>query len=151
MGPSFGRDDDARHRDAQRMELMMNFWDFLLWMLWIYLAVMCIWIFIWIFMDLFRDHTLNGWAKTGWVILLVLLPFLGAFIYLIARGRSMTERRAAEVQAAAQVNADYIRAVAGTGTASSPAAEIESAQKLLASGAISQSEFDAIKAKALAG
>lgn len=126
----------------------MNFWDFLLWMLWIYLAITCIWIFIWIFMDVFRDHTLGGWGKTGWVILLVLLPFLGAFIYLIARGRSMTERRVAESQAAAQMNADYIRTVAGAGT--SPTAEIEAAQKLLGSGAITQSEFDALKAKALA-
>ena len=125
----------------------MNIWDFLLWMLWIYIVITCISIFFWIFVDVFRDHTLGGWAKTGWVIVLVALPLLGAFIYLIARGRSMAERRAAESQTAAQANADYIRAVASTG--SSPAAEIESAQKLLASGAITPSEFDSLKAKAL--
>lgn len=125
----------------------MPFLDFLLWILWIYLVITCIWIFIWIFIDIFRDHTLNGWGKAGWVILLIVLPFLGAIIYLIARGRSMTERRMQEAQAAAQANADYIKSVAA---APSPSAEIETAQRLLASGAISQSEFDALKAKALA-
>ena len=126
----------------------MGLLDFLLWMFWIYLAVLCIWVFIWIFVDIFRDHSLNGWAKAGWVILLLVLPFLGALIYLIARGRAMAERQAADAQAAAQANADYIRSVAGSG--SSPTAEIEKAHGLLASGVISQAEFDAIKAKALA-
>lgn len=128
----------------------MGFFDFLLWMLWIYLVIVCIWIFIWIFIDIFRDHTLNGWAKALWVIFLVVLPFLGAIIYLIARGGSMAKRQARDAQAAAQANADYIRSVAGT-SASSPASEIERAQGLLASGAITQDEFDALKAKALAG
>lgn len=128
----------------------MGFFDFLLWMLWIYLVVICIWIFVWIFIDIFRDHTLNGWAKALWVILLVVLPFLGAIIYLIARGRSMAQRQASDAQAVAQANADYIRSVAGTST-SSPAVEIERAQGLLASGAVTQDEFEALKAKALAG
>ncbi|MDE0546139.1 SHOCT domain-containing protein [Microbacterium sp. C7(2022)] len=127
----------------------MSFWDFLLWMLWIYLAVMCIWIFIWIFIDLFRDHTMNGWGKAGWVILLVFLPFLGALIYLIARGRSMSERQMAQAAAVANAQAQYVRDVAGTSV--SPSAEIEKAQGLLASGTITQAEFDALKAKALAG
>jgi len=127
----------------------MGFFDFLLWMLWIYLVIVCIWIFIWIFIDIFRDHTLNGWAKALWVIFLVVLPFLGAIIYLIARGGSMAKRQAHDAQAAAQANADYIRSVAGT-SGSSPASEIERAQRLLASGAITQDEFDALKAKALA-
>ena len=125
----------------------MSFWDFLLWMLYFYLLVLCIAIFIRIFIDIFRDHTLNGWAKAGWVILLVILPFLGALIYLIARGRSMASRQMADVQAAASVQADYIRDVAGTSSATS---EIERAHSLLASGAITQQEFDSIKAKALA-
>jgi hypothetical protein len=126
----------------------MGFFDFLLWMLWIYLVIVCIWIFIWIFIDIFRDHSLNGWAKALWIILLIVLPFLGAIIYLIARGSSMAKRQASEAQAAAQANADYIRSVAGG--APSPAAEIERAQGLLASGAISQAEFESLKAKALA-
>jgi hypothetical protein len=127
----------------------MSFWDFLLWMLYFYLLVLCIAIFIRIFIDIFRDHSLNGWAKAGWVILLVILPFLGALIYLIARGRSMASRQMAEAQTAASMQADYIRDVAGS--SSSPTAEIERAHSLLASGAISQQEFDSLKAKALAG
>ncbi|HWV50265.1 MAG TPA: PLD nuclease N-terminal domain-containing protein [Microbacterium sp.] len=126
----------------------MGFFDFLLWMLWIYLVILCVWTFIWIFMDIFRDSTLSGWGKAGWVILLIVLPFLGALIYLIARGGSMAHRQSADMNAAAQANADYIRSVAGTST--SPSAEIERAQGLLSSGAISQSEFEALKAKALA-
>jgi hypothetical protein len=108
-----------------------------------------VWIFIWIFIDIFRDHTLGGWAKALWVIFLIVLPFLGALIYLIARGGSMAKRQAKDAAAAAQANAAYIRDVAGT-SAASPAAEIERAQGLLSSGAITQDEFDALKAKALA-
>jgi hypothetical protein len=126
----------------------MGIFDFLLWMLWIYLVILCVWTFIRIFMDVFRDSSLSGWGKAGWVILLIVLPFLGALIYLIARGGSMAKRQAADVQAAAQANADYVRSVAGTSV--SPTAEIERAQSLLSSGAISQSEYDALKAKALA-
>ncbi len=127
----------------------MGLLDIMLWMLWVYLAVLGIWMVIWIFMDIVRDHTLGGWAKALWVIFLIVLPFLGALIYLIARGGSMAKRRAADAQAAAQANADYIRSVAGGGSAT-PAAEIERAHGLLASGAITQSDFDALKAKALA-
>jgi hypothetical protein len=127
-----------------------NFWDFLVWLFWFYVIVSCIWIFITVFIDIFRDPELNGWAKALWVLFLVFLPFLAAFIYLIARGRGMAERnaaRAAEVQAA---NADYIRTVAGS-SSSSTAAEIEKGKQLLDSGAITQAEFDSLKAKALQG
>ncbi|MGN6125682.1 MAG: PLDc N-terminal domain-containing protein [Humibacter sp.] len=125
----------------------MGFLDFLVWFLWIWLFVVCIWVFIWIIIDIFRDHTLNGWAKAGWLILLVILPFIGALIYLIARGRSMAERQAAGARAAATAQAQYIRDVAGS---SSPTDEIERAQALLAAGTITQAEFDSLKAKALA-
>ena len=127
---------------------MNSFWDFLVWLFWFYVIIACIWIFITVFVDIFRDNTLNGWGKALWVLFLVFLPFLAAFIYLIARGRGMAERnlaRAAEAQAA---NADYIRTVAGSST-SSTAAEIEKGKQLLDSGAITQVEFDALKAKAL--
>jgi hypothetical protein len=126
----------------------VNFWDFLLWMLWIYLAITCIWLFIWIFIDIFRDHALNGWAKALWVVSLVVLPFLGAVIYLIARGGSMAGRQAADANAAAAAQADYIRGVAG---GQSPSGEIERADALLTAGTITQPEFDALKSKALAG
>ena len=130
--------------------MVMSIWDFLVWFFWFYIFVTCIWIFITIIIDVFRDPTLGGGAKALWIIFLVILPFLAAFIYLIARGRSMSERRMKEsADMQAQSNA-YIRDVAGT-TASSPSAEIESAKKLLDSGAITQAEYDALKSKALAG
>lgn len=125
----------------------LSFWDFLVWLFWVYILFACIWIFISIVIDLFRDHTLGGWGKALWLIFLVVFPFLAAIIYLIARGRSMGERNAARFSAAEQANAAYIRDVAGS---TSPAAEIEKAQRLLASGAITQADFDALKAKALA-
>jgi len=124
----------------------VNIWEFLIWIFWVYIFIACIWIFITIITDVFRDSGLNGGAKALWVLFLVFLPFLAAFIYLIARGRSMNERRVAEMKNAQAAQNSYIREVAG----SSPTAEIESAKKLLDSGAITQAEFDGLKAKALA-
>ena len=129
---------------------MTSFWDFLVWLFWFYIVVACIWIFITIIIDIFRDHTLNGWGKALWVLFLVFLPFLAAFIYLIARGRGMAERNAARAAEAQAANADYIRTVAGS-SSSSTAAEIETGKQLLDSGAITQAEFDSLKAKALQG
>ncbi|GAA1770877.1 SHOCT domain-containing protein [Agromyces humatus] len=128
--------------------MLNSFWDFLVWLFWFYIVIACIWIFISVIVDIFRDRTLNGWAKALWVLFLVFLPFLAAFIYLIVRGRSMGERSAAIAQQAQAQNADYIRSVAGSG-ASSAAAEIEKSKQLLDSGTITQAEFDALKAKAL--
>ena len=127
----------------------MTIWDFLIWVFWFYIAIACIWVFITIFIDIFRDHSLGGFAKALWVIFLIVVPFLGALIYLIARGRSMTERQLAEAQAAQAKQNEYIRQVAGS-SSSSPAAEIESAKKLLDSGALTQAEYEALKSKALA-
>ncbi|HET6672069.1 MAG TPA: SHOCT domain-containing protein [Agromyces sp.] len=124
----------------------MTVWDFFVWFFWFYVLITCIWIFITVIVDIFRDHTLNGWAKALWVIFLVILPFLGAFIYLIARGRSMAERGAQRSREATAETTDYIRSVAGTHSA---ATEIESAKRLLDSGAITQAEYDTLKAKAL--
>ena len=126
---------------------MGNIWEFLVWVFWFYVIVACIWIFITVFIDIFRDKTLNGWAKALWVLFLVFVPFLAAFIYLIARGSSMAERRAADVSQAQAANADYIRSVAGGG--SSATAEIEKGKQLLDAGTITQAEFDTLKAKAL--
>src|SRR4051794_19187626 len=126
-----------------------NIWEFLVWIFWFYIAIACIWIFITIFIDIFRDRTLGGFAKALWVIFLIVVPFLGALVYLIARGRSMGERQLAEATAARAQQNDYIREVAGS-SSSSPSAEIESAKKLLDSGAITPTEYDALKTKALA-
>ena len=126
----------------------MDLLQFFVWIFWVYVAIACIWIFITIIIDIFRDPSLNGWGKALWVLFLVFLPFLAAFIYLIARGRGMTERKVAEAREAQAAQNSYIREVAGG--SSSPTAEIESAKKLLDSGAITQAEFDSLKAKALA-
>ena len=124
----------------------MSIWDFFVWFFWFYVAISCIWIFITVIIDVFRDPTLNGWAKALWTVFLVFLPFLAAFIYLIARGRSMAERGAAASRTAKSETDDYIRTVAAT---QSPAAQIESAKRLLDSGAVTAEEYTALKAKAL--
>ncbi|MEV8214974.1 SHOCT domain-containing protein [Leifsonia sp. NPDC077715] len=128
----------------------MTFWDFLVWSFWFYLVFVCITIFIRVIIDIFRDPTLSGWAKALWVLFLVIFPFLAAFIYLIARGGKMAQRNMAGMAEAQQANDQYIRQVAGS-SAASPAGEIESAKRLLDSGAITPAEFDTLKAQALAG
>ena len=100
--------------------------------------------------DMFSDHELSGLGKTGWIIFLVVLPFLSMFIYLIARGKGMTERAMAKAQARNADQQEYIRSVAGSGGGADPAAQITKGHELLTSGAITQQEFDALKAKALA-
>jgi hypothetical protein len=125
----------------------MSFWDFLVWAFWFYLVVVCITIFIRVIIDIFRSPDLGGWAKALWVLFLVVFPFLAAFIYLIVRGGRMAQRNMAGMAEAQQAGDQYIRSVAGS---ASPAAEIESAKRLLDSGAITQAEFDTLKSKALA-
>ena len=125
----------------------MTIWDFLVYAFWFCIWFSCIFIFITVIIDVFRDHSLNGWAKALWLIFLLVLPFLGAIIYLIARGRSMSERKLAEVQAAQAAQNSYIQSVAGT---ASPTDEIVKAKALLDSGAISDEEFTKLKAAALA-
>lgn len=124
----------------------MTFWDFIVWTFWFYLVVVCITIFIRVIIDVFRDPELNGWAKALWVLFLVLVPFLAAFIYLVARGGRMAQRSAAGQLQAQAAGEGYIRSVAGT---KSPADEIASAKGLLDSGAITPAEYDALKARAL--
>jgi len=98
--------------------------------------------------DLFSDSSLSGWAKAGWAILLIFVPWLGALIYLIARGRSMTERQQAAVAQRQAEQDRYIQQVAGTSPG--PADQIASAKALLDSGAVTQAEYESLKAKALA-
>ncbi len=96
--------------------------------------------------DLFwRDHKTSGFAKAIWVILLIVFPWLTALVYLIARGNGMAERAREAAAAAKKQTDDYIREAAGR----SPAEEIAHAKELLDAGTISQSEFDALKTKAL--
>ena len=129
------------------MVLAETFWQviwtmfiFFLWVLWIYLLII-------VFMDVFRNRDSSGWAKAGWCIFVILLPFLGVFIYLIVEGKGMAERKAAEAQAM-QANFDaQVKAAAGQGD---PTTQIANAKQLLDSGAITQAEYDALKQKALA-
>jgi len=118
-------------------------WTMILFFAW----VAWIWVLIVIVGDLFRRHDTSGWVKALWIILLIVLPFLGVLIYLIANGQGMSERAAKDARANQAQFADYVQSVASTG---GPAAEIEKAKALLDSGAIDQREFDALKAKALA-
>jgi len=127
----------------------MNIWEFFLYMFWIYILISCIFIFVMIIVDLFRDHSLNGWGKALWIIFLVVLPFLAALVYLIARGKAMGQRNLERAAAARQDQDSYIRSVAGT-PSSSAVDDIAQAKTLLDSGAITQAEFDTIKTKALA-
>jgi ABC-type multidrug transport system fused ATPase/permease subunit len=124
----------------------VTIWDFFVWFFWFYIAITCIWIFITVFIDIFRDGSLNGWAKALWVIFLVFVPFLAAIIYLIARGRSMAARSAARARESAESTNEYIRSVAGGSSATS---EIESAKRLLDAGTITTAEFNQLKANAL--
>ncbi len=127
----------------------MEFGEFLLSLLVIFFMIVFFMILFSILVDLFRSHDLSGWAKAGWVLVIVILPFLGMLIYLIARGQGMTERsfRRAEEQ---QNEFDrYVKNVAGSGSGGA-AQEIAHAKQLLDSGAISQEEYDGIKRKALA-
>jgi hypothetical protein len=120
------------------------FWS----VLWFFFLFIWIMILVYVFSDLFRDHSLSGGAKTLWVLFLVFLPFLAVFVYLIARGHGMAERAAARQQRAQQQFDGYVREVAATGDASPPE-QIARAKELLDAGTIDQSEFDRLKAKAL--
>jgi Short C-terminal domain/Phospholipase_D-nuclease N-terminal len=120
----------------------------ILWTTLIFFAwVIFIWIAITVLIDVFRRHDISGWGKAAWVVFVVLIPWIGVLVYLIVNHDGMAERRVKETQAAQGQFDDYVRTTAGTAGA---AGEIDKAKQLLDSGAITQAEFDAIKAKALA-
>lgn len=121
----------------------------ILWTTLIFFAwVIFIWIAITVLIDVFRRHDISGWGKAGWVILIVILPWIGVLIYLIANHTGMADRRMKDVADNQAQFDSAVRQAAGTGGGA--AAEIEKAKQLLDSGAITQAEYDAIKAKALA-
>ena len=124
----------------------MSFWQAFWLMVEAFFFVAYLVILFQIVADLFRDRQLSGVGKAAWILLLLVLPWLGALVYLLARGRGMTERAQATFAERKAATADYIRTTAGT----SPAQEIAAAQQLLASGAITQDEFVRLKASALA-
>ena len=120
-----------------------------LWTMFIFfLFVIWIWILITVFTDVFRRKDIGGGSKTLWIIFVILLPYLGVFVYLIANHDGMADRNIQRMQQQQQQTDAYIQSVAGSGGS---AAEIEKAKGLLDSGAITQAEFDTLKQKALAG
>jgi hypothetical protein len=110
--------------------------------------VIFIWIAITVLIDVFRRHDISGWAKAGWVILIVVLPWIGVLIYLIVNHDGMNERRMKETQAAQSQFDDYVRTAAGSGGGA--ASEISRAKALLDDGTITAAEFEVIKTRALA-
>jgi ABC-type dipeptide/oligopeptide/nickel transport system permease component len=121
-------------------DVMLSFLVFFAWVIWF-------WLLITVFADLFRRHDISGWGKTGWIVLVILLPYIGVFIYLIAQHEGMARRNMAQVQESQAQFDDYVKSVSAKGD---PASQIADAKKLLDSGAITQDEFEALKRKALA-
>jgi len=110
------------------------------WAIWFYLLIT-------VFADLFRRHDVSGWGKAGWTFFVIVLPFLGVFVYLIAQGKQMAERKAADVRANREELDEYVRGVASDG---GPSDQIARAKQLLDDGAIDREEYEQIKRKALA-
>jgi hypothetical protein len=123
--------------------VMGVFWSML------YFFIFFIWIMLLfrVFADIFRSHDMGGFAKTLWFLFVILVPFLGVFIYVIARGKSMGERDMAQAQAQHEAFKTYVQQTASTG---GTAAELAKLADLMNSGAITQAEYDAAKAKVLA-
>jgi hypothetical protein len=126
--------------DYPFLDVLWTMLVFFLWIAWF-------WILITVFADIFRRRDISGVMKTVWIIFTIVLPFLGVFIYLITQNDGMTQRTLDQARAKQAQMDEYVREAAGTGGAAS---EIARAKDLLDSGAITQAEFDAIKAKALA-
>src|SRR3954471_21235101 len=124
----------------------MHLSDFLWSLLVIFFMVIYFMILFRIIFDVFRRDDISGWGKAGWLILLLVVPLVTMLIYVIVEGKSMTNRDLSQMKAMQAQQADYIRTVTSAG----PADQIAKAQELLGSGAITQAEFDSIKAKALA-
>jgi hypothetical protein len=121
-------------------DVMWSMLVFFVWILWF-------WMLFTVLGDLFSRHDISGWAKVGWSAFVILLPFLGVFIYLIAEGRSMGERATQRAKSQQAQMDNYVRSVASSG---SPTDEIAKGKELVESGAITQAEFEQLKAKALA-
>jgi hypothetical protein len=125
--------------DYPFLDVLWTMLIFFLWVIWF-------WLLITVFVDIFRRRDISGLGKTAWVIFVIVLPFLGVFIYLITQSDEMAQRNIDQARAQQQQFDAYVRETAGS---SGAAAEIEKAKGLLDSGAITQAEFDAIKQKAL--
>ncbi|MDQ0796618.1 SHOCT domain-containing protein [Streptomyces sp. B1I3] len=123
--------------------LLNLFWT----MLWLFLWVMWFFLLFKVVTDIFRDHSLSGWAKAGWLVLTLVLPYLGVFVYLIARGKSMGQRDAKQLKEHEEAVRQYIQQTAGGGN---PMGELEKLSTLKDKGDITQEEFERAKTKLLA-
>jgi hypothetical protein len=113
-------------------------------MLWFFLFLIWIWLLIVVFTDIFRSHDLGGGAKTLWVLFVIIMPYLGVLVYLIARGGKMQERAAKD---AAQAQQQFNQYVQDTAQTAGPAGQLTKLAELKAQGVISDAEFDQMKAK----
>ncbi len=120
------------------------FWTMLIF----FFFIVWLWILFTVFADVFRRDDISGWGKTAWIIFVIVLPYLGVFVYLIAEHKGMTERTIRQQEAAKSQMDQYVQSVAST---SDPTAQITNAKTLLDQGTITQAEFDQIKQNALAG
>ena len=123
--------------------------DAFLTMLYFFLFIIWIWLLIMVFMDIFRSHDMGGWAKALWVIFIIILPFLGVFVYLIARGGKMHERAAQQAADQQKAFDQYVKQAAGTPGESS-ADQLHKLADLKSQGVLTDAEFEAQKAKILA-
>ena len=126
--------------------LLDVFWSMVIFFTW----VVWIWMMIYLFSDIFRRRDIGGWHKALWCVFMIIVPFLGALVYLIAQHDGMAQRNIERADAAQQAFDDRVRAAAAEQNGPSAASEIAKAQQLLEAGAITQPEFDTLKAKALA-
>ena len=123
--------------------------DFFLTMLYFFLFIIWIWLLIMVFVDIFRSHDMGGFAKALWVIFVIILPFLGVFVYLIARGGKMHERAAADAAQQQKAFDEYVRQAAGS-SGENAADQLSKLADLKSQGVITDAEFDAQKSKILA-
>ena len=128
------------------MPLLDLFWT----MLWFFLFFMWIWLLISLFSDIFRRDDIGGWGKAGWIFFLLVVPLLGALVYIIADGKGMAERQVKDAMDMKKAQDEYIRNVAGSGGGASSADELTKLAALRDSGALTEEEFAAQKAKLLA-
>src|SRR4051812_35685971 len=126
--------------DYPLLNLFWTMFVFFIWVLWF-------WLLFTVFSDLFRRSDISGWGKVGWTVLVIVLPYIGVFVYLVVEGKAMAERRERDVRAYQQQFDDRVRSVASEGNA---ADQIAKGKQLLDSGAISAEEFEQLKQRALA-
>ncbi|GIG54017.1 SHOCT domain-containing protein [Demequina activiva] len=129
------------------MDFFANFLEILFFTLWFMIVIAFFVVVIRIIMDIFRDEDLSGWGKTGWLLLVVILPVIGSIIYLFARGSGMARRDARDAAAIRDAQREYTKGVVQE--VGGPAGQIKAAKELLDAGTITQEEYEALKAKAL--